>query len=49
VFKDAEIIDFAVLYAGWSVARRFDPELDAFLLAGRHAPGPSPGRVHRAA
>jgi len=33
VFKDAEIIDFAAPYGVFSVARRFDPELDAFLIA----------------
>src|SRR3954467_12458013 len=33
VFKDAEIIDFAAPYGVLSVARRFDPELDAFLIA----------------
>lgn len=33
VFKDAEIIDFAAPYGVFSVARRFDPELDAFLVA----------------
>src|SRR6266542_2995361 len=33
VFKDAEIVDFAVPHGVFSVARRFDPELDAFLIA----------------
>jgi transcriptional regulator GlxA family with amidase domain len=33
VFKDAEIVDFAAPYGVFSVARRYDPELDAFLLA----------------
>jgi hypothetical protein len=33
VFKDAEIIDFAAPYSVFSVARRFDPEMDAFLIA----------------
>ncbi|HEY6379862.1 MAG TPA: DJ-1/PfpI family protein [Candidatus Dormibacteraeota bacterium] len=33
VFKDAEIIDFAAPYGVFSVARRFDPELDVFLVA----------------
>lgn len=32
-FKDAEIIDFAAPYGVFSVARRFDPELDVFLVA----------------
>jgi transcriptional regulator GlxA family with amidase domain len=33
VFKDAEIVDFAAPYGVFSVARRFDPELDAFFVA----------------
>src|SRR5437899_7316519 len=33
VFKDAEIVDLAAPYGVFSVARRFDPELDAFLIA----------------
>ncbi len=33
VFKDAEIIDYAAPYGVFSVARRFDPELDVFLIA----------------
>lgn len=33
VFKDAEIVDFTAPYGVFSVARRFDPELDAFLIA----------------
>ncbi|MEW6491041.1 MAG: DJ-1/PfpI family protein [Cyanobacteriota bacterium] len=33
VFKDAEVIDFAAPYGVFSVARRFDPELDAFFVA----------------
>ena len=33
VFKDAEVVDFAAPYGVFSVARRFDPELDAFLVA----------------
>ena len=33
VFKDAEIVDFAAPYGVFSVARRFDPELDDFLIA----------------
>jgi transcriptional regulator GlxA family with amidase domain len=32
VFKDAEIIDYAAPYGVFSVARRFDPELEAFLV-----------------
>jgi transcriptional regulator GlxA family with amidase domain len=38
VFKDAEIVDFAAPYGVWSVARRFDPELDAFLIADSSRP-----------
>lgn len=33
VFKDAEIVDFAAPYGVFSVARRFEPELEAFLVA----------------
>ncbi len=33
VFKEAEIVDFAAPYGVFSVARRFDPELEAFLVA----------------
>lgn len=33
VFKDAEIVDFAAPHGVFSVARRLDPELDAFLIA----------------
>src|SRR4051794_19277842 len=33
VFKDAEIVDYAAPYGVFSVARRFDPELDAFAVA----------------
>jgi transcriptional regulator GlxA family with amidase domain len=33
IFKDAEVVDFAAPYGVFSVARRFDPELDAFLVA----------------
>lgn len=33
VFKDAEIIDYTAPYGVISVARRLDPELDAFLVA----------------
>src|SRR5438874_11366659 len=33
VFKDAEIVDFAAPYGVFSVARRYDPELDAFFVA----------------
>ena len=38
VFKDAEIVDFAAPYVVFSVARRFDPELDAFLIADAARP-----------
>jgi transcriptional regulator GlxA family with amidase domain len=33
VFKDAEVIDLAAPYGVFSVARRFDPELEVFLIA----------------
>jgi len=33
IFKDAEIVDFAAPYGVFSVARRLDPELDAFFVA----------------
>lgn len=33
VFKDAEIVDFAAPYGVLSVARRYDPELDVFMVA----------------
>lgn len=38
IFKDAEIIDFAAPHGVFSVARRFDPELDAFLVADATRP-----------
>ncbi len=38
VFKDAEIVDFAAPHGVFSVARRFDPELDAFLVADANRP-----------
>jgi transcriptional regulator GlxA family with amidase domain len=38
VFKDAEVIDYAAPYGVFSVARRFDPELDAFLVAESQRP-----------
>lgn len=38
VFKDAEIIDFAAPHGVFSVARRLDPELDAFLIADALSP-----------
>ena len=38
VFKDAEIVDFAAPYGVFSVARRFDPEIDAFLVADTMRP-----------
>src|SRR6266702_1229083 len=38
VFKDAEIIDFAAPYGVFSVARRFDPKQDAFLIADSMRP-----------
>lgn len=33
ICKELEVIDFAAPYGVFSVARRFDPELDAFLIA----------------
>ena len=33
VFKDAEIVDYAAPYGVFSVARRLDPSLDAFLVS----------------
>ena len=33
IFKDAEVIDYAAPYGVFSVARRFDPSLDVFLIA----------------
>jgi transcriptional regulator GlxA family with amidase domain len=38
IFKDAEIVDFAAPFGVFSVARRFDPELDAFLIADAARP-----------
>jgi putative intracellular protease/amidase len=38
VFKDAGIVDFAAPFGVFSVARRFDPELDAFLVADAMRP-----------
>jgi transcriptional regulator GlxA family with amidase domain len=38
VFKDAEVVDFAAPYGVFSVARRFDPELEAFLIADAMRP-----------
>jgi transcriptional regulator GlxA family with amidase domain len=38
VFKDVEIVDFAAPHGVWSVARRFDPELEAFLVADAMRP-----------
>jgi transcriptional regulator GlxA family with amidase domain len=38
VFKDAEVVDFAAPYGVFSVARRFDPELDVFLVADAMRP-----------
>lgn len=38
VFKDAEVVDFAAPYGVFSVARRFDPELDVFLIADAMRP-----------
>ncbi len=38
VFKDAEVVDFAAPYGVFSVARRLDPALDAFLVAESQRP-----------
>ena len=38
IFKDAEIVDFAAPYGVFSVARRFDPELEAFFVADAMRP-----------
>src|SRR3989442_14198023 len=38
VFKDADIVDFAAPHGVFSVARRFNPELDAFLIADAMRP-----------
>src|SRR5829696_8125864 len=38
VFKDAEIVDFAAPYGVFSVARRYDPDLDAFLVTDAMRP-----------
>src|SRR3954463_14473074 len=38
VFKDAEIVDFAAPHGVFSVARRFDPELEAFTIADAQRP-----------
>jgi transcriptional regulator GlxA family with amidase domain len=38
VFKDAEILDYAAPYGVFSVARRFDPELEVFLVAESQRP-----------
>ena len=37
VFKDPEIVDYAAPYGVFSVAQRFDPELDAFSHRRCHA------------
>src|ERR1700733_5745270 len=37
-FKAGAVVDFAAPYGVWSVARRFDPELDAFLIADAMRP-----------
>jgi transcriptional regulator GlxA family with amidase domain len=38
VFKDAEIVDYAAPHGVFSVARRYDPELEAFLIADAMRP-----------
>ena len=37
VFKDAKIIDFSAPHGVFAVARRFDPELDAFFVSSHVA------------
>jgi len=49
VFEDAEVVDFAAPYGVFSVARRYDPALDVFLVAETLRPVQAQGRVHRAA
>ena len=54
VCKDAEIVDFAAPHGVFSVARRFDAELDAFTIAEAMRPvqtqaGADAGRLHGAA
>ena len=46
VFKDPEIVDYAAPYGVFSVAQRFDPELDAFSHRRCHALGADEGRLH---
>lgn len=38
VFKDAEIVDYAAPFGVFSVAKRFDPSLDVFLIADSNRP-----------
>lgn len=38
IFKDAEIVDFAGPYGVFAVARRLDPELDAFFISDAFRP-----------
>jgi transcriptional regulator GlxA family with amidase domain len=38
VFKDAEVVDFAAPVGVFAVARRFNPELDAFLISDAMRP-----------
>ncbi len=38
VFKDAEIVDYAAPHGVFSVARRLDPDLEAFLIADAMRP-----------
>ena len=38
VFKDAEVVDFAAPVGVFAVARRFNPELDVFLVADAMRP-----------
>jgi transcriptional regulator GlxA family with amidase domain len=38
IYKDAEVLDFAAPYGVFSVARRFDPELDVMFVAEAQRP-----------
>ena len=38
VFKDAEVVDYAAPFGVFSVAKRFDPSLDVFLIADSNRP-----------
>lgn len=46
ICKDLEIVDFAAPYGVFSVARRFDPELEAFFIAESLRPVQAPVSIH---